>query len=431
MPATAGSRSPRIALLDNTTNASYIFAKILRRSGYDADFIQQRGMPFNHQPSWEDVDVALPAGEAYAHLSDDTYWEDFERRLGWARPPWVIRPRATVGALARLPEVSARLARAMPAPLLPLGLGLLASSLPIVARLRDYDVVLALGPSAGIAYAAGRPYAVITMGWDIFSLPFMTTSRNPLRRARGHLQRRALADSLQILGMPSMDLEFLERLGLGHHLRPFPVPVDVDGYAAIEPGSRAEVFGEEVAARAEGKLLLFCPSRISFAEKGQDLLLRAFAQVRAQGVPAYLVLLAWGHEAARADALIRELHIEDDVRLLPAVFSKRRLIRALRLADIAPIQFILGGYGTLAREALAAGAPVVSSYDREAPQPHPPEDPAPIIAAATVPEIRDALLRLVGRGAREAAAARGREWARRQHQEAPLREVDRLLAELR
>src|SRR5438132_9654856 len=47
----------RVALLDNTVNASYVTAKILRRMSVEADLIQSRGAPFNHQPFWEDMDL--------------------------------------------------------------------------------------------------------------------------------------------------------------------------------------------------------------------------------------------------------------------------------------------------------------------------------------------------------------------------------------
>ncbi|MBM4419995.1 MAG: glycosyltransferase [Chloroflexi bacterium] len=419
----------RIALLDNTTNASYVFAKMLRRRGYDADFIQQPNLPFNQQPVWEDADLARPVADVYDRTPRDAYWRALEKEVGWHKPEWVRRPGVSVRAVCVGIRLPAALARVMPLGVMPFGLPVIVPEVPIIAAASEYDVLVALGPSAGSAYLAGPPYGVITMGWDVFTLPFMTTSRNPVQRARGFLQRAALKRSLAILGMPSMDLGFLRALDLADHLRPFPVPVDVESYDAIEPGSRAEVFGADVAARMEGRIVYFCPSRVSFAEKGQDLLLRAFAQVRARGVPAFLLLLGWGHEAAVASSLISELGLSDDVCLLPTVYSKRRLIRALRLADVAMVQFILGGYGMLAREALACGVPVVSSYDPAQPQPHPADDPAPILSASTVDAIRDRMLALTDAGARRRAAAQGREWAMRNHVEAPLAQLDRLLSE--
>lgn len=421
--------SSRIALLDNTINTSYVFAKLLRRAGYEADFIQQPDMPFNHQPVWEDVDVAEPAGTVLARVPSDRHWRELERRLGWARPAWVIRPRWRATDVAMLPGVIARLAAAVPPYLIPPALALSARTVPLVRTLREYDLVLVVGPSAATAYLSRPPYAVITMGWDIFTLPFMTGSRNPIRRARAHLQRRALATSQAILSLPSMDLDAIRQLGLVDRMRPFPVPVDVDGYGAIATGSRASIFGEELAQRMEGKLVFFCPSRISFAEKGQDILLRAFAEVRAR-IPALLILLGWGHEIDRATSLIRELRLDDDVHVLPFVLSKHRLIRALRATDVATVQFVLGGYGGVARDALAAGVPVISSYDPAAPQPHPADDPAPILSADTVETVRDAMLRLSDPSLRADFGARGVEWARRCHQQAPLAEVDRLLAGL-
>lgn len=422
-------RRARIALLDNTINGAYIFGKLLRREGYEADFIQQPNLPFNQQPVWEDIDHVEDAAQVFERFPRDSYWRALERRAGWKRPEWVKRPSPSlrdIGVFAGLPR---RLLAGMPAALVPVGFALAAPTAPILAALRDYDFVLVAGPSAGSAYLARRPYAVITMGWDIFTLPFWTESPSPIRRARSRLQRAALGSAVHILGLPSMDLEFARRLGLEDNLRPFPIAVDVDGYAAIEAGSRASVFGDALALRMEGRLVYFCPSRISYEEKGQDLLLRAFAQVRRE-VPAFLVLVGWGHEVGRAKSLIAELGLSGDVEVLPWVMSKRRLIRALRASDVATVQFILGGYGGVAREALACGAPVVSSYDPAAPQPHPRDDPAPILSASTVETIRDAMLRLADPSLRRTVGAAGQVWARRHHQSAPLVELDRILDEI-
>lgn len=220
----------RLALLDNTINASYIFAKLLRRAGYAADFIQQPNMPFNHQPVWEDIDAVAPAEDVFARNHGDGYWRELEERHRWHRPDWVRRPRAHLRDLALVPGVTSALARVMPLPLVPIALALTRPSLPILSSLGSYDYILVAGPSAGSAYLAKRPYAVITMGWDVFTLPFWTDSPSPVRRARAHLQRAALRSSRGILSLPSMDLEFLRRLGLEDRSRAFPIPVDVDGY---------------------------------------------------------------------------------------------------------------------------------------------------------------------------------------------------------
>lgn len=416
-------------MLDNTCNTAYVTAKLLRRIGYSADFIEQPDMPFNHQPVWEDVDFSLPAGEVAFRPRGDAYWRRVERDLGWEPPSWLRRPRwqarLDVPAALGLP---ARLCGAMPLPLTPFGAVAMARSTPIVRALRDYDFVLVLGPSAAAGYLSRRPYAVITMGWEVSTLPFMTTSRHPVHRARAWVQRAAFAASERILGMPSTDLPFLRRLGLEHLLQPFPVPVDVEDYQRIDAGTRASVLGAELAARTAGKVVYFHPSRIYFPIKGTDVLLRAFRQVLDVGVPAFLILLGWGDDVEQAKAIIRELGLSDSVAILPTVLSKKRLIRTMNAVDVVAVQLVPPGYSTLDREALACGKPVISSYDPTAPQPHPANDPAPILRARTVDEARDAMIGLTDPALRERVGAEGREWVRRNHQEAALRALEALLA---
>jgi glycosyltransferase involved in cell wall biosynthesis len=323
-----------------------------------------------------------------------------------------------------------RLASAVPAPLVPVAAAALARSAPIVRALSEYDFVLVLGPSAAEGYLSGRPYAVITMGWEIATLPFLTTARDPVHRARAWLQRTALAASQRILGMPSTDLPFLQRLGLEHLLQPFPVPVDVTDYEQVQPGTRESVLGADLAARTEGRIVYFHPSRIYYRIKGTDILLRAFAQVLEAGVPASLILIGWGDDLGRANALIEELGIGEHVHVLPSILSKKRLIRMLAHIDVAVVQLVPPGYSTLDREALASARPVISSYDPSAPQPHPPDDPAPIVTARSVEGARDAMIRLTDPALRTRIGADGREWVRRNHETVALSALTDLLEEV-
>jgi glycosyltransferase involved in cell wall biosynthesis len=419
----------RVAVLDNTCNTAYVTTKLLRRIGWSADFIEEPDMPFNHQAVWEDVDFALPAHEVAFKPRGDRYWREVERDLGWTPPEWMRRPRwDTLADLPGAALLPVRLARAMPAALTPFGAAALAGSMPLVRSLREYAFALVLGPSAAVGYLSGRPYAVITMGWEVATLPFLTGARNPVHRARAWLQRAALGSARSILGMPSTDLPFLRRLGLEPLLQPFPVPVDVDDYERIGAATREEVLGPEITARAAGKLLFFHPSRIYFPIKGTDRLLRAFREVVDRGLPAFLVLLGWGDDVDRARALIDELALADSVAMLPTVLSKKRLVRTMNAVDVVVVQLVPPGYSTLDREALACGRPVISSYDPTAPQPHPADDPAPIVEARTVEQARDAMIRLADHGLRERLGAEGRAWVRRNHQDAALSALERLLS---
>lgn len=429
-PGRASSR-PTIALVDNTCNNAYVTAKLLRRHGYDAHLVEEPGMPFNQQPVWEDADIVEPASEVAMRPRDAAYWRRKEVEVGWTKPEWVHRPDLRpLEELRQAPAIARGVAAAVPPWLLPFGLAAALPTSPVVRTLVRFDVLLPLGSAATSAYLSGRPYSVITMGWDINTLPFMTDAPSPIHRARGWLQRKALARATHILGMPAVDRPHLDRIGLGDLLLPFPDPCDVDGYAEIPGATRAEIFGPAIAQQMEGKVVYLCASRIHYRLKGTDLLLRAFAEVLRADERAFLVLLGWGSDLERATALAAELRLDQNFLLLPLVMSKRRLVRTFRAVDVALDQFVVPAYGTLAREALACGLPLVSSYDPDAPQPHPPDDPAPVLPARTVPAIRDAILRLLDPALRARLGAEGIAWARRNHQEAPIRALATILAEI-
>jgi len=416
---------PELGLLDNTVNIAYVFGKVLRRTGVRAALIEGAAAPFNQRPMWEDLDLAAPTAEVVARSPSDEYWRRQERRLGWIAPLWIVRPRrrpfADTALLARLLP---RLAHAMPAALVPFGVAIAAQSAPVIRATAAQRFVLVQGPSAGLAYLAGRPYAVMTTGWDIRTLPFMTGARNPVHRARAHLQRAALAHARRVLAtLPAHDLQYIERLGLGGNTTIFPVPVDVDGYAAVPAGTFAAVYGEELAARARGKLVILSPSRVEFEIKGTDLLLRAFARALERDPAQLLIVLAWGRDVERAIELARSLGIAEQVAFVREVMSKVRLVRAFRHADVVADQFVLTAYGSLARDALACGRPVISAYEPRDPQPHPSHDPAPIVSARTVDEIVSGLAALGDAGARERIGAAGLAWIRRTHLDAPLRQL--------
>jgi len=402
-----------VALLDNTVNISYVTAKLLRRAGVDVAFVQQGGAPFNQQPVWEDEDI-VETTENGSPAPRSGYWERRETKLGWQRPDWVVRPSLGVGALAAFPAAARRVARAVPVPLVPFGLAIAAKELAVVAAASRRDFIVALGPAAAQAYLTGRRYAVVVTGWDVRELPFLTGARSPLLRARAWLQRAALAHAETLLVQPASDLPHLRRLGLADRARPFNIPVDLEGYAAITPGPSIEVFGAAIARKARGKVLFFAPARVDFAIKRTDVLVEAFAAV-ARRAPAHLVVLEWGPDVPRARSMVRDLGLEQDVSFLPCVMSKVRLVRALKLADVIADQFLYTAYGSLTREVLACGRPLVSSYDPAEPQPHDPDDPAPILSARTVAEVADACVALLDPAERERRGRAAREWTARQN----------------
>lgn len=404
-------------MFDNTVNIGYVLTKLLRRAGLLADLVRSAGAPFNQQPAWEDLDLERPSGEA-EHSTGASYWRAIEEEHGWAQPEWMRTPVRRIGDVSVATGNVGLLHRAMPTTLLPFGALVAGQAAPAARCLASYDAVVVQGPSAAAAYLAGRPYVVLTTGWDVRVLPFMTSARNPIHRARAWLQRAALRNAARILmTLPAHDLQYIERLGLTANAEIAPAPADVDGHPPLSDESLASIFGEDAATRLRDRMIVFCPSRIEFALKGTDKLIRGFAKARGLEPSVGLVMLDWGRDAGRARELVRSLGISDDVVFHPYLLSRPRLMRAFAAVDVVADQFDVGAYGALARDALAAGRPVISSYDSNAPQPHPHDDPAPISAAVSEGQIARAILELRDAETRRRASSDARAWTRRNHQD--------------
>ncbi|MES1954621.1 glycosyltransferase [Salinisphaera hydrothermalis] len=88
-----------------------------------------------------------------------------------------------------------------------------------------------------------------------------------------------------------------------------------------------------------------------------DVLIRAFAALRAE-TRAHLLILGDGRERSRLEALVRELGVEDSIRMPGLVDNPYRY---LSHADLFVLSSDYEGLPTVVIEALACGCPVVST----------------------------------------------------------------------
>jgi glycosyltransferase involved in cell wall biosynthesis len=150
--------------------------------------------------------------------------------------------------------------------------------------------------------------------------------------------------------------------------------------------------------------------RLSF-EKGHDVLLRAFAQLRGRGCAARLVIVGDGPERGALEKLAAELGLGGDV-LMPGYVPEME--RHLRSFDLFVLPSRTEGSPVVLQEALRASLPIVATAvggvpatlsDGRAGQLVPPED-TEALTEALVALATDAGRRLqLGAAARAAAEA--------------------------
>lgn len=173
--------------------------------------------------------------------------------------------------------------------------------------------------------------------------------------AIGRLEKTMIRRAARLSATSVATRELLERIAPG-------VPIDM-----VYAGVPDELF--TLPRRPEDWLLYF--GRLDVFQKGLDTLLEAFALLLRDRPALELRIAGRGKDAERVSAMIRELGIEKNVRMLgPVSEDERRALFAGAAVGLMPSRF--EGFGMVAAEAMAAGVPLVAA------------------AAGSLPEVVDA-----------------------------------------
>ena len=306
---------------------------------------------------------------------------------------------------------------------------LMPGGAPITRALAEFDVALVteLGPI--FAQHADTEYFFIPTGWDLTCGPFPMRSRSSRRRGIGDLSAAVIATRLRsgiraasgIWGAPFMPFE-LAAARLGCVLSAdLPQPIDTSVFTPnVEP---EETTGES------GCITIFHPARMMFTPdpflvetgqwKGNDILLRGFADAIDQGIDSRLVLLDRGgspdQESARR--LVHELGLFDFVEWLSsgtsAGFTWRELADLYRSADLVVDEFG-GWFGLVALEGASCGKPVLNHVAADVMESMHP-DGHPFLQAQTAREVRDVITLLADPDRRAAIGHASRQWVLEHH----------------
>ena len=177
----------------------------------------------------------------------------------------------------------------------------------------------------------------------------------PVHRHR-ELAKRWLFPRVDAFHVPGADAaayvrHYGARLG---RIWALPEPVDVQHFAF----GAGEARQDTDARRRLGLTgcVYLCVGRL-WSGKGIDYLLDAYARLRAEGVPASLVLVGDGDDEARYRARAEDL---PDV-VFPGFVQKPGLPRWYGLADVLVFPTLGDPYGHVVQEAMAAGLPVIAT----------------------------------------------------------------------
>lgn len=395
----------KIGFFGNIANNAHNFVRCLRRLGYDAELVIEDGW-FDtfvmNRPFWEDVAVESPSYEAA-----------LDHESAWQPPSWIRRVSYDVDLQVRFQnradaaeEVQAKYEQAFGIPLAIDRALLLAQHMghwPYLLAMARYDVVQFSGAPISMAPFAPRPTVVFPTGSDLWISPFEES-------LFGLLVRAGYRGAGQVLACEPAYAGHLERLQR-QSWSAAPMMIDTDLYA---PGDGAGV-RERWAAQSGGSRFLLAACRQTWRWKGNDRLLRGFAQFVGRGHDQWrLVLQAWGEDVERSRTLAAELGI-DRLIIWEQLCSKPALRLKQQAADAAADQFVVaGGYGTSVLEAMAAGKPVLIMPPPAHTVAHLPEPP-PFVGASDPASIARALETIANDSARESLGREHLRWLRAVH----------------
>jgi glycosyltransferase involved in cell wall biosynthesis len=118
----------------------------------------------------------------------------------------------------------------------------------------------------------------------------------------------------------------------------------------------------------DADMLIFHPTRHDwiegkgYADKANDVLLKAFAKLRKHGMKIGMVCCDWGHNVKESKRLISNLSVSNSI-IWKKPFGIVSYTRMCKATHIIADQFKIGSFGGIAFKALAAGAPILSYLD--------------------------------------------------------------------
>jgi Glycosyl transferases group 1 len=276
---------------------------------------------------------------------------------------------------------------------------------PLFAR---YDAIIAYATEGIVPLLAGVPYFCLEHG-TLREIPY---------RDSGEGRRTALAYRMaEHAFVTNFDcLDNARRLAPGKFTL-INHPFDEDQGMTV---TGWEAKRAELEAELDCDTVFFFPTRhdwvsgTGYADKSNDVFIRALATLRRDGHRVGMVCCGWGANIEQSKALIADLGIGRHVKWispLPTV----QFERMCRAAHCVVDQFKLGSFGGVMFKAMAVGAPMLTYLDEAQLRRQFPEIP-PVINCRTTDDIvatLQPLLRSHDELERYGAAARA--WMRRHH----------------
>ncbi len=220
--------------------------------------------------------------------------------------------------------------------------------------LNYYDIVIGYATEGVYPMMFGKPYFVFEHG-TIRDIPYAQDPQARLCALTYRKAKHAFVTNFDCV--PSADFLIPGKYSVINH------PYDEDQPLSINENWKQEQNG--LLQELQANMILFHPTRqdwvegTGYADKANDIFLRAFASLRQKGLRLGLVCCEWGANIDESKKLIDQYGVSEHVRWMKPL-GVIAYTRMCKMANIVVDQFKLGGFGGVTFKALAAGTPVMA-----------------------------------------------------------------------
>jgi len=268
----------------------------------------------------------------------------------------------------------------------------------VIKKMRDkkYDLIHAYVEFPIFAYFSSKTIVSNTQGSDFRELAFTNS-------LRGILLRRAYKKSKAILFFQPDHLPLFSKLKLKNGI--FLPPLWDTSFFKPNEVNREE-FGD--------KFLIFHPANLEWRLKGNDVLIKGYAEFVKNNSKALLIIVDRGIDSKKTHELVNNLGIENNVRFVEGPLNSSELLRFYNLSDVIADQFKLGALGSIGWETFSCAKPLIAFINEKQYKEVYGEVP-PIANASTVTLINKQLENLSDFNLRKKLGIAARNWIIKYH----------------
>ncbi len=266
----------------------------------------------------------------------------------------------------------------------------------IIKIMRDskYELIHSYTELVMFSYLSRRIYVANPTGSDLRELAFSKT-------IRGMVLRRAYNKAKVVLAASPEVLELLSKLKIRNGVF-LPVLMDTS------------LFSSNHAEKKSDRFIIFHPSNLDWKTKGNDKIVKGFSKFIKNYPNSLLRIIDRGIDSQRTHDLVSKLDLNDKTQFIKGPLDTLEIIKNYRESDVIADQFSIGEFGSIGRETLCIGKPLLGSYHIDKYEKIFGKMP-PLINAQTPEEISEKLQFLTDNRFKSKIGQEGRDWAIRYH----------------